>query len=221
MDDGFQQIQSNILDGLAKNQRKMSTYIDHWTPFASIWQFDRTVFMQLFGGGDDTAAVHFAKNINQFTDIANQISIRETALAVNFMSVNAFQLRKHILNEINEWQLKYLELLKKKTDEKIAKLFEYTAKMGHRVIEVPKNVNDLHRCSEFYDYLMCSIGHWKTVLIELTDNFEVLRRCKVISDTEFSDMKANMITQWNAYLDRLTEADEVLADARNRFKLML
>lgn len=221
MDNEFQEIRSKILDELAKNQRKMSAYIDQWTPFATIWQFDRLAFMRQFGAGDETAAVCFAKNINQFTDVSNQISIRETVLAVNFMAVNASQLRKHLLSEIDEWQLKYLELLKTKTDEKIAKLFEYTAENGRRVAEVPKTVDDLHRCSAFYDSLTCSIDHWRVVLVELTDNFEVLRRCKMISDSEFSDMKENMITQWNNYLDKLTEADEVLDDARNRFKLML
>lgn len=221
MDNEFQQIRSNILDELAKNQREMSAYIDQWAPFTTIWKFDRLTFLRLFGAADDTAAVHFAKNINQFTDISNQIAIREISLTVNFMAVNALQLREHILAEIDEWQLKYLELLKTKTDEKIKKLFEYTAENGRRVAEMPKNVDDLHRCCAVYQCLIHSIDHWKVVLVELTDYFEVLRRCKVISDSEFSDMKANMITQWNEYLDKLTEADEALDDAKNRFKLML
>lgn len=221
MDDEFQQIQRKILEEMAKNQREMSTYIDQWAPFATIWQFDRLAFMRHFGAGDDTAAVHFAKNINQFTDISNQIAIRETALAVNFMAVNASQLRKHILAEINDWQMKYLELLKTKTDEKIAKLFDYTEENGRRVAEVPESVDDLHRCCAFYKCLARSIEHWKVVLVELTDYFEVLRRCKVISANDFSNMKANVINQWNAYLDKLAEAHEVLDDAKNRFKLML
>lgn len=221
LDDEFQQTQSKILDELTKNLREMSAYIDQWSPFATIWQFDRLAFMRLFGAGEDTAAIHFARNINQFTDISNQIAIRETAVAVHFMAVDASQLRKHILAEIDEWQQSYLELLKTKTDEKIAKLYEYTAENGRRIAEVPTNVDDLHRCCAFYEYLTRSIDHWKVVLIELTDYFEVLRRCNVISDNEFGDMKANMVTQWNEYLDKLTEADEVLGDAKNRLKLML
>lgn len=221
MDDEFQRIQRKILDEMAKNQREMSAYIDQWAPLATIWQFDRLAFMRHFGAGDDTAAVHFAKNLNQFTDISNQIAIRETSLAVNFMAVNASQLRTNILAEIDDWQMKYLELLKTKTDEKIAKLFDYTEENGRRVAEVPKSVDDLHRCCSFYECLKRSIEHWKVVLVELIDYFEVLRRCKVISADEFSNMKANMIRQWNAYLDKLAGADEALDDAENRFKLML
>lgn len=221
IDDEFQQIQSNILDELAKNQREMSAYIDQWAPFATIWQFDRVEFMRIFGSGDGTAAVHFARDINQFTDISNQIAIRETALAVNFMAVNASRLRKHISSQIDEWQLEYLKLLKKKTDEKIVQLFEYTTENGRIVAEVPQNVDDLHRCCAFYENLTRSISHWKVVLVELTDYFEMLQRCKVISDNEYSDMKANMIEQWNEYLDKLTSAAEVLDDVKNCFKLML
>lgn len=221
MDDEFQRIQSKILDELEKNQCKMSAYIDQWIPFAAIWQFDRLAFMRHFGASDDTAAIHFAKNINQFTDISNEIAIRETSLAVNFMAVEALQLRKHIITEINEWQQNYLELLQTKTDEKIAKLYEFTAENGRRIAEVPQNVDDLYRCCAFYECLKHSIDHWKVVLVELTENFEVLRRCNVINDNQFSDMKTNMITQWNAFLDQLTDADEVLDDAKNRFKLML
>lgn len=221
IDDAFQHVQSTILDELAKNQREMYTYIDQWTPFATIWQFDRLEFMRIFGNGDGTAAVHFARNINQFTDISNQIAIRETTLAVNFMAVNASQLRKHISAQIDEWRLDYLKLLKTKTDEKIVQLFEFTTENGRRVAEVPQNVGDLHRCCAFHKQLTRSISYWKVVLVELTDYFEMLQRCKMISDKEFSDMKTNMIEHWNEYLDKLTSADEVLDDAKNCFKLML
>lgn len=216
----FWEIQSNIMNELAKCQSEMSAYIDQWTPFCTIWQFDRAVFMRLFGASGGTAAVHFAKNINQFMDISNQISIREISLAVHFLSLNASQLQKQILDEVDEWQMKYLELLKTKTDGRIAKLFEYIAENGYRVAEPPENVDDLHRLCATYENLMHSIDHWKVELAEMVNNFEVLRRCKMISDNEFSNMKERITIQWNTYLDKLTEADEVLDDAKNRFKLV-
>lgn len=220
-DEEFRQIQAEIMTELVNNQREMCAYIEQWTPFAVIWQLDRSNFMQHFGACDDIAAIHFARNINQFTEISNDIAIREPVLPVNFMVVNASELQRRILYGIDEWQSEYAALLKAKTDGKIAQLHSYMAENGHHLIEVPESVDDLHRCSTFYDNLSQSIGHWKIVLVELAEYLDVLRRCRVISDTEFADLKGNMTEEWNEHLNKLGRAPEILDDARNRFKLML
>lgn len=217
----YQQVQSTILFELKRNQREMFSYIEQWAPFAPIWQLDKDIFIEYFGSLENVPAEQFDKNIQQFNDISNQIAIRETTSIVNFMIIYAKKLRRFILMEIEDWQQRYLELLKQQTEEKITQFFNYTKENGDRVTEVPKTVEDLQRCCSFLAQLLTNVGHWKRVVDILNSNINILQKYDVFIGGEFREMKLTMAQQWNDYMKKLADADEMLENAQESFKLIL
>lgn len=214
-------IQALILCEIKRNQREMLSYIEQWTPFAPIWQLDRDAFMLKFKTFENVSATKFDTNIQQFIEISNQIAIRGTSSNVNFMAVNVRQLRRFILMEIEEWQNEYLHLMEQIAREKLTDFFAYTNENAKVVVEDPNSVDDLHRCSAVYEKLTSEVDKWQSVLADLQQYFDVLEKYGVSIDGEFGDMKAEMTEHWNKYLNALKEADEILWNAKQRFKLKL
>lgn len=217
----FIETQTKIEDELLKNQRKLDEYMATWLPLASLWELNRDVFMENYKKIGEISAADFDLNVREFGEVSTQLALKEMVKVINFFVVNAKVLRRLILIEIEEWQQSYLQLLREITSDKIRSFFDYTTENGAKVCEAPQNVDDLRRCTAFYEQLIGEVAHWETVLGELAAEFEVLQKYEVPIDGPLLAMKLKCTDQWNQYRKKLEEADEVLDNARDSFKLLL
>lgn len=114
----FREIQKSIVHEVMLNQREMMTCIEEWTPFASLWQLDKTIFVENFKK-ENAAALIFNKNVERLTDITNQIMFREIKSTVYFMIVYSKKLKQILLEQVELWKIRYLDLLEESALEQI------------------------------------------------------------------------------------------------------
>lgn len=213
--------QSKIQKELDRNKCKLKEYKEYWTQFAHIWQSDKKAIISEFESHPTATASKYDQKIQDLITLSNQVAIREVSKKVNFMLVDATNLRKTILIEIEEWKRMYLISLKNQTQAKIIEFFTYTNENGQNVSVAPKSVDELQKCCAVYERLRNEIDDSKCKMNCLDEQFEVLLKYGVPIDGELSTMKDGMRTQWEHYLKQLNDADEVLNNAKDSFKLTL
>lgn len=123
-DSEFREIQKSIVHEVMLNQREMYSYIEEWSPFISLWQLDKKIFMENFKK-ENAAAGIFDKNIERLTDISNQILFREVKTTVYFMIVHSKKLKQTLLEQIEIWKMKYLDLLEERALDIITGFFHF------------------------------------------------------------------------------------------------
>lgn len=213
--------QSKIRDELTKNEEEMKKYLEQWKQYEHLWQSDKQITIDAFENSENALAVNFDKNIRELFALSNEVNVRETSTQVHFMLVNAKQLQRTILIEINDWKQLYLVSLKQKVSERIEEFFNYTNANGEKVSVVPKSVEELQICCSVYEQLKEEIDHYKCNIIEINDEFDVLSKYKISIDGELKKMRLNMQSQWNKYLKKLSDSEEILNNAKESFKMTL
>lgn len=213
--------QMKIQEEMIKNKAALNAYQEQWMPFAYIWQSDKETVMNDFGNNEINIAHKFDLKIQELRILTTKVSMRDVSRKVHFMVVDAVKLRKMILTEIDDWKCQYLLLLKQKTFDKITNFFNYTSESGETVLIVPKSVGELRTCCSTYDRLRKEIDSCKCILNDLNEQFDVLYKYGVPINGEFAEMKEDMHEQWDAYLRKLNDAEEILNNAKDSFKLTL
>lgn len=213
--------QSKIQEEIERHESKLKQYEDHWMQFAHIWQSDKAIIISEFENLVTATALKYDQTLQELIALFNQVAVREVSKKVNFTQIDAIKLRQTILVEIEAWKRIYLISLKNKTQSKIIEFFAYTDENGQKLTVAPKSVEELQKCCAIYERLRGEIDHIKYNLFGLRDQFDVLLKYGVPIDGELNDMKENMASQWDDYLKKLEDADEVLNNAKDSFKLTL
>lgn len=213
--------QSKIDDEFERIEANMKDYEEHWMQFGHIWQSNKQTKIIEFESLETATAQRYDQQLQDLIALSNQVAVREVSKKVNFTLIDATKLRKTILIEIEEWKRMYLISLKTKTQSKITELFTYTIENGQKLSIAPKTVEELQKCCAIYEQLKNEIDDRKRILYSLNDQFEVLLKYGVPIDDELNEMKENMLTQWEDYLEKLNVADEELNNAKDSFKLTL
>lgn len=214
-------LKSQIQEELKKNQIKMQQYEAEWMQFAHIWQSDKAIIIDKFATIKNATAEDYDQKLQDLIALSNQVAIREVLSKVNFTMVDASKLRQSILLEIEEWKNMYLISLKNKTESEIRAFFAYTNENGEKLTITPKSVEELQKCCTIYEQLQSEIDNNKCNLNSIHDQFDVLLKYGVTIDGELCEMKESIGMQWEAYLEKLNGADEVLNNAKDSFKLTL
>lgn len=213
--------QSKIQEEIERNEEKLKQYEDHWMQFAHIWQSDKTVVISEFEVLETATAQSYDQKLQDLIALSNQVAVREISKRVNFTLVDASKLRQTILVEIEEWKKLYLISLKNKTELNTIEFFTYSRENGEKLSIAPKSVEELQKCCAIFERLRGEIDIAKCNLNSIRNQFEVLNKYGVSIDEELSDMGANIRTQFEDYLKKLNDADEVLNNAKDSFKLTL
>lgn len=220
-DDECVRLQTQIQEELDKNEIKMRRYEDEWMQFAYIWQCDKASIIDKFATIENATAEKYDQKLQDLIALSNQVAIREVLSKVNFTMVDASKLRQSILLEIEKWKNMYLLSLKSKTESQIKEFFAYTNENGQKLSITPKSVEELQKCCTIYEQLRNDIDGSKCNLSSIHDQFEVLLKYGVTIDGELLEMNESIGMQWEAYLEKLNAAEEVLNNAKDSFKLTL
>lgn len=215
------QLQSKIEAEIECNDIKMKHYEARWMHFADIWESDKATVIRELESDETAVAQKYDKKLQDLLSLSNQVSLREVSTKVNFSMVDATKLRRAIIIEIDDWKRRYLISLKIKTESKTRDFFRYIKENGQNVSIVPKSVDELKKCCAIYEQLRNEVDDSKYNLYCIRDQFVVLERYGVAIDGEFNEMKQNITMQWENYLKQLDEANEVLNNAKDSFKLTL
>lgn len=213
--------QSKIQEKIEQNEHKLNEYEEYWMQLAHIWQSDKQTIITEFESIECASALRYDQKIQELIKLSNQVAMQEVLKKVNFTLVDAMKLRETILIEIEEWKQMYLISLKEKAQTEIIEFFTYTNENGQKLSVEPKSVEELQKCCAIYGRLRGDIDNIKCNLNSLSEQFEVLLKYGVPTDNELNEMKQKMPAQWEDYLKKLYDADEVLKNTKDSFKLTL
>lgn len=192
-----------------------------WLQYEHLWQPDKSAMVDKFAATAEATATKYDQRIQDLMALSNQVTICELTRKTHFMLVNAANIRKKIRNEIEEWKQLYLESIEQKTVEKTNKFFTYLNENCEKISEPPQSVDELQTFCTIYEQLTGEIERCKCILNELTDQFDVLNKYGITLDDELNELKLALRPQWLDYLSKLNDADEMLNNAKDRFKLTL
>lgn len=199
----------------------MQIYLDQWKQYEYLWQSNKHQSVNEFGSVDHVTALDFDRKIQEYVQLAHSIGIRETKTHVHLMFINAESLQIAILLELGEWKRLFLELLKSKTDENLKEFYDYIENSRKSVAIVPDSIERLHKCSKAYECLRSEMDRCKCTMNELNEQFHVLNKYGITFNVDYNELKVNIRRQWDEYLKRLTDVDEMLNNAKDSFKMSL
>lgn len=99
----IEQLKTFITNEVVFNQQQVDEYLDQWKPFKSLWEMDKDLFMQNFNEMR-IAAKSFEKNFIRYVEIENQVLLQEGTGIIQFVEINANQLKNSIFTHIDDWR---------------------------------------------------------------------------------------------------------------------
>lgn len=110
--DDIEKLKTFITNEVVFNQQQVDEYLDQWKPFKSLWEMDKDVFMQQFNELR-IAAKSFEKNFMRYAEIENQVLLQEGVAVVQFIEINANQLKTSIFGHIDDWRDRHRDTLRR------------------------------------------------------------------------------------------------------------
>lgn len=215
------ELQSLIVEELKLNEEKMERYQKKWLQYAYVWQLNKPETIEKFAISESATAKGFNEKVIEHKTLSHKITIIDSSIKVHFMLVNAIDIKKKIRSEIEEWERLYLDALTIKTNEKLVKFHEYIDTNSEQILKPPKTVEELQISCTAYEQLTNEIDRYKCTLNELNDQFDVLYKYGISIDNTINELRLTIQPRWEEYLRKLNDADEMLNNAKDSFKLTL
>lgn len=213
--------QSKIEDELSLNEKNMERYQKQWLQYAYLWQLNKPETIEKFAVSELATAKGFNEKVIEHRMLSHKITIIDSTIKVHFMLVNAIEIRKKIHIEIDVWKRLYLEALTAKTNEKLVKFHQYIDVNCEQILKPPKTVEELQKIRTAYEQLTSEIDRYKCTLSELNDQFDVLYKYGISIDNTINELRLAIQPRWKEYLRKLNDADKMLNNAKDSFKLTL
>lgn len=212
--------QAKIEEELRLNEENMERYQKQWLQYAYVWQLNKPETIEKFAVSESATAKGFNEKVIEHRTLSHKITMIDSTMKVHFMLVTATEIRKKIHIEIEEWKRLYLDALKTKTNEILVKFHEYINANGEQISKPPKTVEELQRSCTTYEQLTSEIDRYKCTLSELNDQLNVLYKYGVsIDNNTINELRLTIQAQWVEYLRKLNDADKMLNNAKDSFKI--
>lgn len=109
--DDIEKLKTFITNEVVFNQQQVDEYLDQWKPFKSLWEMDKDLFMRKFSEMR-IAAKSFEKNFTRYAEIENQVLLQEGIGIIQFVEINANQLKNSIFAHIDDWRERHKATLR-------------------------------------------------------------------------------------------------------------
>lgn len=107
----IENLKTFITNEVVFNQQQIDEYLEQWKPFKSLWEMDKDLFMEKFNG-TRIAAKSFEKNFTRYAEIENQVLLQDGMGVVQFVEINANQLKNSIFAHIDDWRKRHQATLR-------------------------------------------------------------------------------------------------------------
>lgn len=99
-------------------------YMKSWEPFRDMWEVEKDRFIEKYEMKNPSAE-QFDANIGRYTEVANNVQMLETVIAVHFTVINSVDLKTEIIGHCIEWQRRLCMLLYKRTERQVYEIHRY------------------------------------------------------------------------------------------------
>lgn len=115
----IEQLKTFITNEVVFNQQQVDEYLEQWKPFKTLWEMDKDLFMGKFNEMR-IAAKSFEKNFRRYAEIENQVLLQDGMGVIQFVEINANQLKNSIFAHIDDWRERHKVTLRKSAYDQIS-----------------------------------------------------------------------------------------------------
>lgn len=90
-----------------------------------------------------------------------------------------------------------------------------------KVSTVPRSIAEMKEATKFHDYLMTEASKKYTEFKDLYQLFKVIKECEETVSQQIQDMVANLEDQWQDYLKKLHDAEDLIDNTKDDFRFDL
>ncbi len=191
----IEKLKTFITNEVVFNQQQVDEYLDQWKPFRSLWEMDKDSFMKKF---DEMriAAKSFEKNFTRYAEIENQVLLQEGIGVIQFVEINANQLRNSIFAHIDDWRERHKKTLRNSGYREISgscyyiernlaelcrvilckfsALYEYITNNAQKIMKLPTNLKEMQESLNLYQVLSEACTEKEIDIVEIKDHFDVM-----------------------------------------------
>lgn len=191
----IEQLKTFITNEVVFNQQQMDEYLEQWKPFKALWEMDKDLFMRKFNEMR-IEAKSFEKNFTRYAEIENQVLLQEGMGVIQFVEINANQLKNSIFGHIDDWKERHRMTLRKSGYSQItgrwffffsflfkivfdqrpnfSDLYNYMTNNAKKILKPPTNLKQMQEALNLYKVLSDACSEKETDIVEVKDHFEVM-----------------------------------------------
>ncbi|XP_055375876.1 dynein axonemal heavy chain 2 [Condylostylus longicornis] len=143
---------------------------------------------------------------------------QETITILQFIVINSSKLKYTILGHVDEWQSRYIALLQKKSTEAIQAIYDYMESNARAVLTIPRTLSAIKTSIQLYNKLINEISIKQSEFSPIYDLFKVLDKYEIPVEKSVRVMVNTLEVEWQNYIKKLAEADEMLGNSKDEFK---
>ncbi|XP_055836500.1 dynein axonemal heavy chain 2 isoform X2 [Episyrphus balteatus] len=213
-------LEKNIMHEVEYNISELNAFLVNWTKFQPIWEMQELTFLKNWEEREQTAEA-FDESLSNYTSFANEVSIQETISTVHFITINSSKLKNSILDFIDCWQDFNVKLLKKKAYARIKGIYKYMNYNIEKVSIIPRTLKEIKESTKFYEQLVKEIEPKSNEFPAILELFKVLANYQIKFPSNSLELVQNLDQEWQNYIKKLLEADEMLGNTKEEFKASL
>lgn len=123
----------------------IASYAQTWVPFQCQWSMDKANFLGRFEETQPRPE-NFHAIISKYAEIANQISMQnedDSRLAIHYVQLNVTALKSSLIRHIDEWQRLHMDLLARRSFEKLDLIYQQIGIMSKQIEAQPMNRQEM------------------------------------------------------------------------------
>ncbi|KAH8271829.1 hypothetical protein KR044_007245 [Drosophila immigrans] len=205
---------------IMRQHEQIAEYVAHWMKHSALWQMTDDAFEQRVMSSAKTAAV-FEGGIEYYSSLADDISFVDAIAHVHFVLINQNPIKSTLLDWIERWQALNMKLLLNHATALIQSLYRYMERNEHKVMQVPRTQREAVVAQQLFERLIHALPLKQTRFTPMLELFVLLHKYRVPMAEETRLQIVELETSWLHYLQTLGEADEMLENEKDDYKLIL
>ncbi|KAL7741405.1 hypothetical protein ACLKA6_013840 [Drosophila palustris] len=205
---------------IARQQEQIADYVAHWLQHHALWEMTDEEFTQRLVASAKTAGV-FEGGIEHYSSLADDISFVDAIAHVHFLLINQNPIKSTLLDWIEKWQALNIKFLLDHATSLIQSVYRYMERNERKVMQVPRTLRESAIAQQLFERLIKALPLKQARFTPMLELFVLLHKYRVTMSEQTRQQIIELEANWLHYLQTLGEADEMLDNEQDDYKLVL
>ncbi|XP_002059192.2 uncharacterized protein [Drosophila virilis] len=205
---------------IARQQEQMDLYVSHWQQHHALWELTEEAFTQRVLASAKTAGV-FEGGIEHYSSLADDITFVDAIAHVHFVLINQNPIKSTLLDWIEKWQALNIKILLDHATALIQSVYRYMERNERKVMRVPRTHSESILANQLFERLVKALPLKQSRFTPMLELFVLLHKYRVTLAEETRQQIVELEPNWLRYIQTLRDADEMLDNEGNEYKIML
>eukprot|EP00002_Diphylleia_rotans_P022931 TRINITY_DN4501_c0_g1_i3.p1 TRINITY_DN4501_c0_g1~~TRINITY_DN4501_c0_g1_i3.p1 ORF type:complete len:4513 (-),score=1142.54 TRINITY_DN4501_c0_g1_i3:360-11993(-) len=216
-DEDISKIILSIHTGMSTNSEKTLKYLNTWDKYKHIWELDKDAFIRRYAKANRPLAA-FETDITRYRELQTEIQNEEGFSSVNFVKIDCTQLKNALISQCTAWQNRFTGLLNSIAAAELRSLHEFFSTNSARVKIPPKSLEmlgeSLSLLRKIQEEKSATVGRFEPLIAQ----YKTLKTFEVQVKQEELMMLDSVQTEWNSFLQAVSDAEVMLEGYKEKFK---